>query len=362
MTTKTDIVNRALQVIGTRTTVTDAELLANSTNEAIQANLIYDNIRKRLLRMAPWACGLITGNLVYITSVPGTPENTSGATSMWQRGQPTPPWAYEYQYPVDCLRACWIIPTTQTGYAGGVPITTAVTGGAPSFWQGPPVKFAVMNDSFYPVVSATIASSGSGYAVGDIITLASGPNTEPPIGAPARLLVDTVDGSGAITGISVLTQVMDSPAPLGGSYFQKQINPVAQGSTTGFGVNATFNLTQGNLAPQRVVLCNQEFASMVYVTNVTDTNIFDDLFQDALTKILGASICMALTGDKKLANTAIALANDSIQLARAADGNEGLMINDVTPDWIRIRGTDFPSAYSGPYLGYDWGGMWPYFG
>jgi len=29
---------------------------------------------------------------------------------------------------------------------------------------------------------------------------------------------------------------------------------------------------------------------------------------------------------------------------------------------IRIRGIDFPAIYSGPYLGYDWGGMWPYFG
>ena len=33
MTTPTDIANRALQVIGTRTTVTDGELAANSTNE-----------------------------------------------------------------------------------------------------------------------------------------------------------------------------------------------------------------------------------------------------------------------------------------------------------------------------------------
>lgn len=362
MTTKTDIVNRALQVIGTRTTVTDAELAGNTTNEAIQANLIYDNVRKRLLRMAPWACALKTANLIYVSSVPGTPENTSAPTTMWQRGQPTPPWAYEYQYPVDCLRACWIIPTTQTGYAGGVPITTAVTGGAPSFWQGPPVKFAVMNDSFYPVVAAAIVSAGSGYAAGDIITLPVGLNTNPPIGAPAQIRVVTVNGSGGITSIAVVSQVADSPTPLGGSYFEKQTNPIAQGTTDGSGIGATFNLTYGNLAPQRVILCNQEFASAVYITNVIDPNIFDDMFQDAMTKLLGAALAMALTGDKKIANSAITLANESIHLARTADGNEGLMINDVTPDWIRIRGTDFPSAYSGPYLGYDWGGMWPYFG
>ena len=44
------------------------------------------------------------------------------------------------------------------------------------------------------------------------------------------------------------------------------------------------------------------------------------------------------------------------------DGNEGLTINDVTPDWIRIRGIYFTENYSGPYgWGYDWGSLWPAF-
>jgi hypothetical protein len=137
MTTQTDICNRSLQVIGTRTTVTDAELAASSTNEAIQFNLIANNMRDDLLRLAPWDCGLKTANLVYVSSQPGTPENTSAATPLWQPGQPAPPWAYEYQYPVDCLRAVWMIPANQTGFASGVPITTAVTGGTAAFWQGP---------------------------------------------------------------------------------------------------------------------------------------------------------------------------------------------------------------------------------
>src|SRR5438034_1016242 len=127
MTSNTDIVNRSLQTIGTRTTVTDAELANNTTNEAIQANLILTNMRDDLLRLAPWDCALKTANLTYITSQPGTPENTSAATTLWQPGQPAPPFAYEYQYPVDCLRAVSIIPANQTGFSGGVPITTAVT-------------------------------------------------------------------------------------------------------------------------------------------------------------------------------------------------------------------------------------------
>lgn len=357
MVAKADIANMALQVIGTRTSVSASELTNETSNEAIQVNIIYDNIRKRLLRMAPWNCSLRTANLVYISSSPGTPENISAATTLWQPGQPSPPWAYEYQYPVDCLRACWIIPATQTGYAGGVPITTAVTGGAPSFWQGPAVKFRVQTDQFRPVTAAAVVNGGSGYVVGDIIILASGLNTNPPIGAPAQLRVETVL-AGVILTVSVINQVPDSATPIGGSYFAVQTNPVAQGSTTGVGVGATFNLTQGATAPQRVILTNQEFATLVYCQDIEDPNLFDDLFQDAFVKILGASLAQALVGDLRLAELSIKQANDSIERARNVDGNEEFIINDVTPDWIRTRGINTPMPYSGPWLGFDWGSMW----
>lgn len=362
MTTLTDICNRSLQTIGTRTTVTDAELANGDTNEAIQFNLIYANNRNDLLRMAPWDCSLKTANLTYITSVPGTPENTSPATPLWQPGQPAPPWAYEYQYPVDCLRACWIIPAMQTGYAGGgVPITTAVTGGAANNWRGPPIKFKVQNDAFYPVTAAAVAVGGTGYAVGDIITLASGLTTNPPIGAPAQLEVLTAP-AGVVATVRVLTQINDSLLPAGGSYFAIQSNPVAQGSTTGSGMGATFNLTFGPKGQQRVILTNQEYATLSYVVEVTDPNVMDTLFQSAWINLNAAAMVMALSGDKSLANQLIAEVNKSIEIARSIDGNEGLSVNDVTPDWIRIRGIGyFDGMQSGPYggNGFEWGNSWP---
>jgi hypothetical protein len=361
MTTLSDIVNRALMIPGTRTTVTAAELANNTSNEAIQANQILVPVRKQLLRMAPWNSALKTANLVYITSVNGTPENTSPAPQLWTPGLPAPPWAYEYQFPVDCLRACWIIPGTQTGYAGGVPVTTAVTGGAPSFWAGPPIKFRVQNDQFYPVTAASVASGGTGYAVGDIITLVSGPNTSMPIGAPAQLQVLTLSGS-AVATVAVISVLPTETSPLGGSYFAIQSNPVAQGSTTGSGTGATFNLTQGAQASQRVILCNQEFATLSYIQDLPDPNQMDDLFQEAYVKILGALLCQPLTGDKRLADMAIREANQLIMQARTADGNEGLMINDTTPDWLRIRGVDFPQSNSGPEIAYDWGNLWSFLG
>ncbi len=359
MTSNTDVVNRALQTVGTRTTVTDAELANNSTNEAIQANLILANMRDDLLRLAPWDCALRTANLTYITSQPGTPENTSPATTLWQPGQPPPPYAYEYQYPLDCLRAVSIIPANQTGFSGGVPITTAVTGGSAAWWQGPPVVFKVQTDEFVPVTAAAVVNGGAGYNVGDIITLASGLTTNPPIGAPAQLLVIAAPG-GVVTTAQVINVINGASPAVGGSYFAVQANPVAQGSSTGVGTGATFNLTFGPKGTQRVILTNQEFATLNYVKQVVDPNVMDTLFQTAWINLLASGLCMALKGDKAFANGLIQEVNHAIEQARAIDGNEGLTVNDVTPDWIRIRGVAWSDGYvSGPYSGYDFGGVWP---
>ena len=111
------IVNLALQKMGTRTTVTAAELATNSTNEAIQANIAISQTRDELLRLAPWDCASGMIDLQYITSMPGTPENQSTPVSQlqWTPGLPLPPSSYEYQYPEDCLRALSIIPQFNTG-------------------------------------------------------------------------------------------------------------------------------------------------------------------------------------------------------------------------------------------------------
>lgn len=364
MTDNLSIGNRALQVLGTRTTMTLSEFQNNKSNEAIQLNLIFNSYRRQLLRLAPWNCGLKTANLQYITSQPGTPENTSAATTLWQPGQPPPPWAYEYQYPEDCVRACSITPGTQTGFAGGPPITTAVTGGAAAWWSGPPVTFKVQTDRFVGATAAAAAVGGTGYAVNDQITLAIGPNTSPPIGAPAVLQVSAVAGGGVITAVTVVPSIYGEDIPQSGAYFQQQTSAQAQGSTTGVGSGATFNLTFSAAGPQRVIVCNQEFATLNYVQDVTDPNIMDDLFQEAWVKVLGSGLVIALTGDKKLANLLVQEANRMIEIARTPDGNEGLTVNDLTPDWIRQRGLYYDNfgGYSGPYSNFDWGSGWAIWG
>ena len=47
---------------------------------------------------------------------------------------------------------------------------------------------------------------------------------------------------------------------------------------------------------------------------------------------------------------------DMIMEARKADGNEGLTVNDVLPDFIRVRGAGSPNwEYSSSIGGFNWG-------
>jgi hypothetical protein len=56
----------------------------------------------------------------------------------------------------------------------------------------------------------------------------------------------------------------------------------------------------------------------------------------------------------------VSAANNAVMEARKADGNEGLTINDVTPDWIRVRGVDFYDDFGwSPNVGVDWGNLFP---
>jgi hypothetical protein len=262
---ETDIANRALSAIGTRTTIAS---LTEQSNEARQCALLIDPLRDEILRLAPWNCATNFNSLTLVCAAPGTPENPSPGQNVWTKGIPAPPWSYEYLYPSDCLRPLWIVPQFATGFSGGVPITTAVTGGIPSFWNGPPIRFKVSID---------------------------------------------------------------------------QLN--------------TQGLPDVNGADQRVILTNQEQAILAYVKRITDPDVMDENFQQAWVAGLAGRLAIPLTGDKGLANLKIGEANNYITLARGVDGNEGLTINDVTPDWIRQRSLAYPGWEFSPNIIFDWGPM-----
>jgi hypothetical protein len=359
VTTEVDIVNRALQAMGSRTNITS---LSETSNEAFNANLILHTTRDQLTRMAPWNCVTKIAPLPYITSIAGTPENPASGPPLWAPGQPAPPWAYEYQYPVDCQRARYIIPQYTT-LAGGVPVYPpgTVTGSMTVGWSGPALKFDIATDTFFGAIAAAVVAGGTGYVVGDILTLpqptfnlVQGAFTYPmPVGSPAQVTVSTVGGSGAVTGLTIVNDVYGSTG-IGGSYFA----PVTgtQTPTGGTGTGATVSLTYNTGAPQRVVLCNQETAILCYNQTITDPNVMDLHFQEAWVNILGAKLCFQLSGDKTLANSLINLTNVVINEARKSDGNEGITVNDVTPDFMRVRGNwGGPNWEYSPNMGFDWG-------
>lgn len=357
------IINRGLQAMGTRTTITASEMNALSSNEAIQMNLIYTAYRDQLLRMAQWDCAMKFDNLIWLTSIPGTPENTSPNTNNWQRGQPAPPYSYEYLYPDDCLRACWIIPCNQTGFAGTVPITNAVTGEYPNTYFGAPVTFKVTTDQFRSASGLAIVSGGSGFQVNDTVVLGTDTlgynfNASAVPAGIVKIKVLSVSGSGAILTASL--QAFDgAQIAQNALLFRVPSYTLAQVQTSGIGSGATVTvsgISQANFSA-RVILTDQEFAMLAYIRQITDPNVFDPLFTEAYSYFLGAGTVMSLTGDKTLANSLIALGNAKIIEARKVDGNEGLTINDVTPDFIRTRGVGWGNLNQWGQ-GYDWGGLW----
>lgn len=385
MTTNTDVVNQALQIIGTRTTITDVELAnaaaglnSQSSNEAINANLIMFRLRDNLNRMAPWSCTTKYTNLVYITAAPGAPENANQAAPFWQPGVPPPGWAYEYQYPVGCMRARKVIPQTSTFGFGSVPLYPpgVVTSSGFNNWSGPPVKFEVTQDTFFMVSDAAVVNGGTGHAVGDQITVTQPSftflqNTSPvgqPItnqsftmdaGAPAVLVVTTVDGAGAILTAIPVNHIQGQDPGLTGSYFSVPTNPIAQASSTGVGVGAVFNFSFTGKQQQRVILTNQGPAILCQNTQVTDPNVMDQMFVDAWAGILGARLVPSLQGDKSMIQVGVKIANDLVMEARKADGNESLTVNDVIPDFVRTRGIAAgPNWEFSPNI--DWGPLFGY--
>lgn len=135
------ICNRALQAIGTRTTIA---ALSEQSVEARNCNLIYADTRDEVLQMAYWNFAQKTNYLSLLKSAPGTPSNASSTANQWSTAFPSPPWLYEYAYPVDCIQMSRIVQQIQNTYVG-TPYTTGGSNGYP-FMVGPGAPFKVSTD------------------------------------------------------------------------------------------------------------------------------------------------------------------------------------------------------------------------
>jgi len=83
-----DICNMALSDIGARSTIASFD---EGSKEAAACAVWYDELRRSLLRGAPWGFARKTAPL------------SAQPTTQW-------PWSYMYTYPADCLKARYILP------------------------------------------------------------------------------------------------------------------------------------------------------------------------------------------------------------------------------------------------------------
>lgn len=106
----------------------------------------------------------------------------------------------------------------------------------------------------------------------------------------------------------------------------------------------------------KVLLANIINITLVYTVDVTDPNLFDNLFQNALVMALASKLVMTLTGNVRLKASYAQLAQQSINEARAADGNEAIPSSDHTPDWVATRDIGGLVLPGGDFtMGYCWG-------
>jgi len=117
MTTNIDICNMALSEIGTQSTIA---ALNEQSNEAIQCNLWYDTMRRRLLRAAQWGFARTQVTLTQVADA--IPDNTSPY-----------PFLFSYTYPTDCLKLRYILATPIT--TNGAPPPDLLV--SPSAWYTP---------------------------------------------------------------------------------------------------------------------------------------------------------------------------------------------------------------------------------
>lgn len=107
---------------------------------------------------------------------------------------------------------------------------------------------------------------------------------------------------------------------------------------------------------QTVILTNQPNAIGVYTKLITNTDLWDSQFQEAMVAALAARLVPALALNLSLMKGQIEIAKAIIDAARVTNGNEGPMLQDSIPDWIRVRNNfGFDNG-----LGYYWQGWGAY--
>lgn len=152
--TPADVANRALDMIGSETTIGDLEEGSREAQVCLRA---YGECLRGLLRGANWDFARKTATLQLLADATG---QTSGAGSIVPA-----PWIYEYAYPTDCLKVRFIPWNPSTLYPGQPPgnISLGVTPLMTNLGQPPltgqrlqPARFTIATDFNYIPAQASV--------------------------------------------------------------------------------------------------------------------------------------------------------------------------------------------------------------
>jgi len=122
MPSQTDICNRALSVIGTRSSISS---MTENSVEAAACTIHFELCCRAMLRLAPWSFARATAQAGLLAAAPGTLENPNGIAplplvpiSAANPAGSTPTqivgWQYEYAWPPDCVRLRQVKPPFNT--------------------------------------------------------------------------------------------------------------------------------------------------------------------------------------------------------------------------------------------------------
>lgn len=126
--------------------------------------------------------------------------------------------------------------------------------------------------------------------------------------------------------------------------------PYGCGNARAYKFKVALGLDKNNNQVQ-VVNTNVGGAQAIYTANAPNPQLWDSLFQQAMVASLSVFLCSSVSGDKAQAQIQKGTAEAMIANARAADGDEGTISQDHTPDWIAGR-----AGESGPWsLGFNTG-------
>lgn len=99
--------------------------------------------------------------------------------------------------------------------------------------------------------------------------------------------------------------------------------------------------TDDDLLPYRIegsaLLINTDSVKIEYISQITDTTVFDSLFVEALGKKIASRLAFNLSDNNTLTQFMEQQYRDKIKQARSMDGQEGTPRNIEADQWLNIR-------------------------